>query len=269
MREGSLSQTLKMAPTLLKVGFANMVAYRGEILIWILTTTMPLIMYALWSAVAEEAPLGRFDGPALASYFLAMLVVRQLSSAWVVWELNEQIRSGSLSVHLVRPAHPLVLIAAENLAAIPIRVLVLIPIVIAAVFLEPKMRFTADPLLLLLGAYATAMSWLLTYLIQSLVGLTALYTQQSLGIQDAYFGVWALCSGYFIPLELVPELFAIARWLPFRAVGGLPVEIWVGHLAGVDLALGLLAQAFWVVAAAITLVWFWPRAMRRFEAYGG
>ena len=30
-----------------KVGFAAMVAYRAEIIIWILTTTMPLIMFAM------------------------------------------------------------------------------------------------------------------------------------------------------------------------------------------------------------------------------
>ena len=62
-----MSRTLRMLPTMLRVGFANMAAYPGEILVWILTTTMPLIMYALWSAVAEQGALGRFYGPGLAS----------------------------------------------------------------------------------------------------------------------------------------------------------------------------------------------------------
>jgi ABC-2 type transport system permease protein len=39
----------------LRIGFAEMVAYRAEFLVWILTTNMPLVMMALWSAVAAEA----------------------------------------------------------------------------------------------------------------------------------------------------------------------------------------------------------------------
>lgn len=264
-----MSRTLRMLPTMLRVGFANMAAYPGEILVWILTTTMPLIMYALWSAVAEQGALGRFDGPGLASYFLAMLIVRQLSSAWVVWELNEQIRSGSLSASLLRPAHPLLLLAAENLGAIPIRVAVLVPLTLVAISLEPAMRFTARPDLLVAALWATVLSWLLTFLIQALIGLTALYTQQSLGIQEAYFGVWALCSGYFIPLELVPDLEGVARILPFRSASGLAVEIMIGHLEGAALWVGLATQLGWVLFFGAALLWAWPRAMRRFEAYGG
>ena len=48
-------------PTLLRVGLAAAVAYRAEFLVWMLSTTMPLVMLALWSAVAREAPVGRFD----------------------------------------------------------------------------------------------------------------------------------------------------------------------------------------------------------------
>src|SRR5690349_10668126 len=111
-------------PAMLRVGFASMVAYRAEIVIWILTTTMPLIMYSVWSTIAREAPLGRFDERTFAGYFLVSMIVRQLSGSWVVWELNEEIRSGRLSVSLLKPVHPFWLLAAENLSAIPLRVLV-------------------------------------------------------------------------------------------------------------------------------------------------
>jgi ABC-2 type transport system permease protein len=48
-------------PTLFRVGLAEMIAYRAEFIIWILTTNMPLVMMALWTAVAPEGPVGRFD----------------------------------------------------------------------------------------------------------------------------------------------------------------------------------------------------------------
>ena len=44
----------------MRIGFAEMVAYRAEFLVWILTTNMPLVMMALWNAVAADGPVGRF-----------------------------------------------------------------------------------------------------------------------------------------------------------------------------------------------------------------
>ena len=61
---------LRAYPTLLRVGFAGAVAYRAEMLVWMLTTTMPLVSLALWSAVAREAPVGRFGPGEFVGYFL-------------------------------------------------------------------------------------------------------------------------------------------------------------------------------------------------------
>ena len=57
----SLRITIRALPTFLRVGFASAVAYRSEFLIWVLTTNMPLVMLALWSAVARDAPVGQFS----------------------------------------------------------------------------------------------------------------------------------------------------------------------------------------------------------------
>lgn len=258
---------LRMFPTMLRIGFADLFAYRAQVVIWILTTTMPLVMYALWSSLAREAPLGRFDEGTFAGYFLAMLVVRQLSSSWVVWELNETIRSGALSTHLLRPVHPLLFMAAENLGALPFRVAVLVPVVAAALaFLPVELDPTLAEVALFL--WTTVLAFLLTFMIQSMIGLLALYTQQSLSFQDAWFGLWALLSGYLIPLELTPRLASIAVWLPFRAMGSLPTEIILGHLRGPALVEALTTQLVWVALFFVLLRWSWAKAIARFEAYG-
>lgn len=263
-----LRRILGAYPTMLRVGFAHMTAYRAEVVVWILTTTMPLIMYAIWATIAEEAPVGRFDQGTFASYFLMTLIVRQLSSAWVVWELNELIRSGRLSTPLLKPMHPLLYLSAENLGVVPYRVVILVVITIGSVLVIPGISVSKDPLHWLLFVWSIFGSWLLTFTIQSLIGLLALYTEQSLSIQEAWFGLWAFLSGYLIPLEVMPAVQHVAVWLPFRSMGSLPTEIALGHLAGAELMQGLLVQAAWALAAVIALLLAWPKAMRRFEAYG-
>ena len=44
---------LRAYPTLLRVGLAEAIAYRAEFLVWMLATTMPLVMLAIMSAMAR------------------------------------------------------------------------------------------------------------------------------------------------------------------------------------------------------------------------
>ncbi|MEL7368560.1 MAG: ABC-2 family transporter protein [Myxococcota bacterium] len=255
--------------TMLKTGFAEAMAYRSEVFIWILSTTMPLIMYAMWSTLAAEAPVGRFDESTFAAYFLSTLIVRQLAAAWVVWELNWTIRTGALSTMLLRPTHPLYYFALQNMGMLPFRIAVLIPVVVVAWFTLPELPFVLQPLNCFLYIWTIFWAWVLTFTVQSMFGLLALYTQQSLSFQDAWFGVWSLLSGYLIPLSVVPGLQAVANWLPFRAMGSLPTEILLGHLQGAQLWQGLGAQLLWVGIVFVMIRIFWNKAIRRFEAFGG
>ena len=48
------------SPTLMRVAWAEIVAYRAEMVIWILTATLPLVMLALWNAAAADGPIGAY-----------------------------------------------------------------------------------------------------------------------------------------------------------------------------------------------------------------
>jgi len=253
---------------LTRVGFASLSAYRAQVVIWFLTTTMPLIMFALWSTVARQGAVGRFDEGVFASYFVSTLVVRQLSSAWVVWELNENIRTGKLSTALLRPVHPLLFYAGENLGAMPFRLVVLVPVVAAALWLIDGISISTEVAHVFAFFWTTLAALALNFLIQACNGLLAIYTERSLALQDAFFGIWAVLGGYLIPLELMPAVQSVANWLPFRAMGSLPTEIILGHLDGPELLQGVSTQLAWMVGVGLLLAWLWRRAMVHFEAYG-
>ena len=122
-----IRRALRAYPTLLRVGLSEVVAYRAEFLVWILTTNMPLVMLAIWHAVAADGPVGRFDQEQFTAYYLAVQAVRLLTSTWVVWQISMEIRDGTLSAKLLRPLHPLYAYSAEHLAAVPLRALVISP----------------------------------------------------------------------------------------------------------------------------------------------
>ena len=98
-----MMRELRAFPGLVRVGFVSALAYRAEFLVWMLAYTMPLIMLALWTAVAAEAPLGRFGEKEFSAYFIATLLVRLSSGAWVAWDLNFEVRQGTLQRRLLWP----------------------------------------------------------------------------------------------------------------------------------------------------------------------
>jgi ABC-2 type transport system permease protein len=263
-------RALAALPTLLRVGFAESVAYRAEMLVWLLSTTMPLVMLALMTAVAREAPIGRFGEADFAAYYLAALVVRLNTGAWVVWEVNFEVRQGTLAFRLLRPIHPLVHFACENVGAMPLRVLISLPIVGVAIWAVGVERFTHDPVLLAVFPVAVIGGWLITFLVQAMIGALAFRFDNSSALFELWLGLYALLSGYLVPLELFPGwLHAIVRWLPFRYMLSFPVELALGMTDRAGALASLAVQWTFVAALALSARGAWRAGLRQFAAFGG
>jgi ABC-2 type transport system permease protein len=265
-----MRRALAAYPVLLRVGFADAVAYRVEFLIWILTTNMPLVMLALWGAVAKDAPVGGFGQEDFVAYFLTSLLVRLLTGSWVGYELNNDIRQGTLAMRLLRPIHPLVAYSAENIAAIPLRGLVTLPLIVLMLVISGGSHLTHDPLLVLAFVVAVAGAWLMTFLIQACIGAAGLHLDSANSLAELYFGLFSVLSGYLIPLELFPSwLVKVTHALPFRYQLGFPVELLIGHLSRAEALRELGFQFAWLAAWGLILKTLWRTGIKRYASYGG
>ena len=266
----SLPATARALPTIVKTSFSEAVAYRAEFLIWMLSNTMPLIMLALWSAVAREAPVGRFGQKEFVAYFLATFIVRQLTSSWVAWQMNFEVRQGTLALRLLRPIHPMLTFAVENLAAQPLRLVVALPM--AAVWLGTvgAGQLPRDPALWVAFVVAVLGGWLMTFLANFAIGCLAFHMESSIKMMDVWLSLYFVFSGYLFPVELFPPaLKAVTAWLPFRYIIGLPVELITSAHDRPAAAALLLGQWIWVAVMLAGTILLWRRGLRRFSAYGG
>jgi ABC-2 type transport system permease protein len=255
---------------MLKIGFAEAVAYRAELLVWVLATTMPLIMLALFSAVAREAPIGRFGEQEFVAYFLATFIVRQLSGSWASYQINQDVRDGTLAMRLLRPIHPLVAYTVEHTAALPMRAIVSVPVAAIWMLSSGSTQLTHDPMIWLVWCGAMLGAWLVTLLVNIAVGCLSFFLESSLKVMDIWLALFFVFSGYLIPTELFPPwLREIGDWLPFRYQIGFPVELMTGahDLAS---ALSLLLRQWMFVGILFALsVFLFRRGVARFAAYGG
>jgi ABC-2 type transport system permease protein len=265
-----LGRAARAYPTLLRVGLAEAVAYRAEMLVWMLTTTMPLVSLALWSAVAEAAPVGRFTQQGFAAYFLATLLVRQLTGSWLVWELNQEIRSGTLSRRLLRPIHPLIGYSAQNLAAIPLRAALVVPLAFVWLLVLEPGAFPRAPLALIAVVLALIGAWLINFFTMALIGSIAFYLESSTAIFELWMVGFMLLSGYLVPLELFPAgLRTVAHALPFRYTSAFPVEVLTGLLQGDAILRELAIQWAYVLGVGAAAIALFRAGVRRFSAFGG
>lgn len=267
---GSFARAARAYPTLLRVGLAETVAYRAELLVWMLTTTMPLVSLALWSAVAAEGPVGGFTQARFSAYFLATLIVRQLTGSWLVWSLNMEIKSGTLSQRLLRPIHPLIGYSADNLAAVPFRAALSLPIALIALLFVDRgaLPHTAGSVAAVLLSYVGA--WAINFFTMALLGALAFWLESATSLYEIWLVAFGLLSGYLIPLSLLPGwLQRIAGALPFRYTLAFPVEATLGLLPPGALATSLAIQWAYVLACAAGALAAWQAGIKRFSALGG
>lgn len=268
----STARTIRALPTLLRIGVAETVAYRAEFVVWMLTSTMPLINLALWSSVAREG--GDFAGYSSAdftAYFLGALIVRNLTGNWVAWQLSEEIRMGVLSMRLLRPLHPFIAYAASQSAALPFRSLIAVPV--AVVLLLNGGAIVTDAVQLLLLIPSLLLAWLITFGIMFALGCLSFWTTKTFGIITFYFGLWSLFSGYIMPMDMMtakfPFIGVIYKWMPFYSMLGAPVELMTKPMTATQITELIGMQVGWSAICIFVCIRAWNAGIRRFEAVGG
>ncbi len=255
----------------LRIAFVEALAYRAELLLWVLSTSMPLVMMAFFSAVAEDAPMARFGQREFVAYFLVTLIVRHMTGSWAAWQLGHDIRQGTLAPRLLRPVHPLLSYVAENLASLPLRLIAAFPVFVAAfVWIHPS-TLTTQPIMFVWFIFAIVQAWALTMLFNLFVGSLSFFLESGVKLMDLSHLFYLLASGYLVPIELFPgSVRRVFDWLPFRYQIALPVELLTqryDHQMEVAHHM-MLAQSAYCFGFAALLVLSWKLGCKRFGAFG-
>lgn len=270
MRRG---RTLRAFPTLWRVGVAETIAYRAEFLVWMLTTTIPLIMLALWTSVADEGPFQGYQSSDFVAYFLAVLIVRQLTSNWIAWQMFEDIRLGVLSMRLLRPIHPFAAYGISQAAALPFRSVIAVPVALILLASSGAHALTTSPLQLALMVPSLALAWVISFGINFAIGSIGFWVTQAFAIGGVYFTLYTLLSGYLMPLAIMgskyPTLAKLTWATPFPSMLAVPVRLLTRNLDATELARMLATQAGWAVGSILLAFAVWRRGLRHFEAVGG
>ncbi len=254
---------------LLRRSLAAMFEYRASMLIWMLINVMPLVMLAVWFSMSEGGPIAGYTQSDFVSYYLLLALVQQMTSVWVIYELDYEIRHGDLSIKLLHPLNPLHDYLSSNLADKVLKPVVLIPLALGAWLIFPTMHYEWTPIRVLVLVAAMIAAWFIRFMAQYIFGLLAFWISDSMTLNDIWFALAEMLGGMIAPLDLFPPpVTAVAHWLPFRFMLSFPVEIVSGRLTATDLAVGVATMLFWVGLIFVIYRWVWRRGIRQFSAFG-
>lgn len=255
----------------LKTSLAAMLQYRASLVIWLIGNILePLIYLVVWSTVSRSSggSVGGFAEKDFAAYYIALLLVNQVTYTWVMYEFDYRVRQGTFSSALLHPVHPIHSDIADNISS----KVVSFPFVLAAAaalsaIFHPAFRTTAVTVAFFIPALALA--FLVRFLVEWTAALAAFWTTRVNAINQIYFISALFLSGQIAPLSLLPPpLRVVAMILPFRWTIGFPIELILGRLTRAQILTGLAVQVVWLLAALALLRILWRASVRKYSAVG-
>lgn len=247
------------------------VTYRGRMVLWVVSGFFPLLLMAVWlTVVAESGPPAGWTTADFLAYYAAAALVWHTSSQHVVWQWDQDVRSGDLSTKLLRPVHPFWQYAAEDLGHRLVMSVGLVPLLVLAALVVPGLDYDLGPAGVLLAVLAAALGWVLSVVMGSTVALLGFWSTQTTNLWMLVWGLGSFASGWVAPLELMPGwLRDLAVVLPFRSTLGFPAELVAGRLGGADVAVGFAVGLAWTAGFAVLYVLGWRRGVHRYQAVAG
>jgi len=257
---------LRKAVTLLSVYYAYMVEYRAELLLWVLSGSLPLILMGVWIQASQEGQFG-LSPVEFARYFLAVFIIRQFTTVWVIWEFEREVVEGKLSPRLLQPIDPVWHHVASHLGERAARLPFALGLILLFFALYPQALWLPSLGAVLLFCLSAVLAFALRFLMQYTLAMFAFWTERASAIEQFWFLFYLFLSGMIAPLDLFPPAVrAIVEWTPFPYLVYFPASLLVG--IPTDVLRGFGTLFLWGLIFLGLNRWLWRRGLRHYSGMG-
>ncbi|MDZ4686861.1 MAG: ABC-2 family transporter protein [Planctomycetaceae bacterium] len=273
------ADAFRVQSCILRTSISERLVYRADFAFATLVRFLPIVTQVfLWGAIygglnpGQSKTINGYTYGDMVAYSLLVMLGRAFSSMpGLTTGIARDIRDGSIKKFLTQPidlldyllwhrvAHKLVY---YTVAAGPF----------AIVFWLCRAYFPGWPTAttLLAGTVALAMSFLIGFLIEALLGLIAFWYLEVSSLIFVYMLLNYFLSGHMLPLDWLPRPYSdFVLWLPFKYLAYVPAAILLGRYTPTQLWQELALEAAWIVVLWLICRWTLNRGWRQYSAYGG
>ncbi|MBF2008174.1 MAG: ABC-2 family transporter protein [Chlorogloeopsis fritschii C42_A2020_084] len=261
-----MKRIFRTALTLLSVYYAYMVEYRAELILWVLSGSLPIILMGVWTQAAQGGNFGLAPVD-FARYFLAVFLVRQLTVVWAIWDVEKEVIEGKLSNRLLQPLDPVWHHVASHLGERGARIPFTFLLIGLFFILYPQAFWIPSLGEICLFLLAGVLAFILRFVIQYTFALFAFWTERASAIENFWFLFYLFLSGMIAPLDVFPEpVRTVVLFTPFPYLIDFPASILVG--LPVDITRGFLATLGWILLFLILNRWLWRQGLKQYSGMG-
>ncbi len=258
--------SLNKISTLLKVQYSNMLEYRVEIALWAISGIIPFFMLNIWTNNNLNESIN-ITNTMLSRYFLSAFFVRQFSVVWVVFTFEEDSLMGKVSPYLIQPLNPFFRYLAQHIAEQITRFPFALIIAFFFFMFNPESFWVPNLFILLLSFISIFLSFLIQFLMQSIIACLCFWTEKASSIERLLFIPTLFLSGLLAPVVSFPEF--VKSWIyitPFPYLIDFPANILSGNQT--NISGGISMQILWVLILFPLFKKIWSEGIKKYTAMG-
>ncbi len=261
-----MSQTIRRVKIFLSVYYAFMVEYRAELMLWVLSNSLPIIMMGVWIQAAQTGQFA-FAPLDFSRYFISVFLVRQFTIVWVIWDFEREVVEGKLSPRLLQPIDPAWHHVSGHLSERLARLPFTLVLVVLFFVLYPQAFWVPSLGRVVLAMLAVAIAFALRFVMQYTFAMCAFWTERATAIEQFWYLFYLFLSGMIAPLDLFPEgVQAVVQWTPFPYLIYFPASLLIGR--PVDIAQGFMVMLAWCLVWFVANRWLWRKGLKHYSGMG-
>jgi ABC-2 type transport system permease protein len=253
-------------------GYRRYAAYPGATWAGMFTSlvTALLLAYILLAVFRERETVGSYDAQDAVTYAWLTQSLLMTLYLWGWYEVALRVQSGDVATDLQRPLDLQVYWLAWDAGRAVYHAIFrgVPPFLVGALLFDVLVPRDAGTWLAFL--VSVTLAFLAGFGFRFLYNVTTFWVLDYRGVAMLTAVVSAFFSGAYLPLAFYPDWLEVLAWaLPFASMVQAPIEVFLGHVRGVELA-GLLAlQAFWAGALLLLGRMFLGAGLRKLVIQGG
>jgi ABC-2 type transport system permease protein len=246
-------------------------AYAGEVVARTVFLTVVLYIFVrLWTVVYADANVERIAGFTLGQMLWYLVIAESIimSAPRVSFEVDEDVRTGRLAVHLLKPLSYLLYRLSSTLGERAVRFTInLLAGALVAITFVGSIQIT--PQAIAMTMIALPLAFVLDFLASFMVGLGAFWLESTTGLWLIYTRLNLILGGTILPIDIFPEsIQQVMRLLPFSSIVYGPARILVSS-DEMFFSEIIARQLVALIILAAALAALQRMALRRLHANGG
>ena len=251
------------------VSLSNTLQYKGEMLIWVLLAIFnSMSVLLLWLAGYKSGSIHTISISLIQTYYVAILIISQGFTSHAEEGIVHDIRTGSLSMHLLKPFPYFWMQFFQEIAWRVIGItysVVVVSVLLILLGSIPSYPPGAMPFIVVI----LILTFFLSFILKSTLAMFAFFFTESKPIFELFEVIVLVLGGYLMPLQFMPKSVQdLAFHLPFASMVYFPVQALTGSLSVSSMPWIIFGQVAWIGIFGCVFWFLWKRGLLEYTALG-